>query len=50
MDDILLGGTSPEKVEEEGPAVWQALYRAEVEVPLEKYRRPINKIKFLVIW
>ncbi|KFV91716.1 hypothetical protein N327_02237, partial [Fulmarus glacialis] len=48
IDDILIGGTSPEKVGEAAAAVWQALYKAEVEVPPKKCQGP--KVKFLGTW
>ncbi|XP_009470612.1 PREDICTED: NF-kappa-B-activating protein [Nipponia nippon] len=37
IDDILIGGTSPEKVGEAAAAVWQALNKAEIEIPPGKH-------------
>lgn len=36
-DDILIGETSPEKVGEKAAAVWQAVNKAEIEIPSGKY-------------
>ncbi|KAF1415404.1 hypothetical protein FQV23_0004125, partial [Spheniscus humboldti] len=43
IDDILIRGTSPEKV---AAAVWQVLYKAEVEVPPEKWQGSSKEVKF----
>ncbi|KAK4828000.1 hypothetical protein QYF61_022777, partial [Mycteria americana] len=40
IDDILIGGTSPEKVGEAAAAVWQALNKAEIEIPPGKCQGP----------
>lgn len=46
IDDILIRGTSPEKVEEAAAAaaVWQALHKAEVEIPPEKCQGPSREV------
>ncbi|KAF1467685.1 Transposon Tf2-9 polyprotein, partial [Megadyptes antipodes antipodes] len=48
--DILTGGTSPEKVGEAVAAVWQALNKAEIEIPPRKCQEPSKEVKFLHIW
>lgn len=40
MDDILIGETSPEKVGGEGAVIWQAVNKAEIEIPSGKYLGP----------
>ncbi|KAF1463968.1 Transposon Tf2-9 polyprotein, partial [Spheniscus demersus] len=50
MHDILTGGTSPEKVGEAVAAVWQALNKAEIEIPPRKCQEPSKEVKFLRIW
>ncbi|NXC78620.1 POL3 protein, partial [Anhinga anhinga] len=51
IDDILIGVSSPEKVgEAAAAAVWQALYKAEVEVLPEKCQGPSREVKFLGAW
>ena len=50
IDDIQIRGTSPEKVGEVAAAVWQALYRAEVEVLPEQCQGPRREVKFLGTW
>ncbi|KFV97971.1 hypothetical protein N327_00594, partial [Fulmarus glacialis] len=47
IDDILIGGTSPEKVGEAAAAVWQALHKAEVEIPPEICQEPSREVKVL---
>ena len=49
-DDILIGGTSPEKVGEVAAAVWQALNKAEIEIPPGKCQGPSKEVKFLGTW
>lgn len=48
--DILIGGTSPHKVGEEGAAMWQALQKAEVEAAPEKCQGPSREVQFLGTW
>ncbi|KAK4811127.1 hypothetical protein QYF61_019758 [Mycteria americana] len=50
IDDILIGGTSPEKVGEAAAAVWQALNKAEIEIPPGKCQGPSKEVKFLGTW
>ncbi|KFP94441.1 hypothetical protein N329_05264, partial [Haliaeetus albicilla] len=50
MDDILLGGTSPETVGEAVAAVQQALHRAKIEIPPERCQGPGREVKFLGTW
>uniref|UniRef100_A0A8C3K9U4 ribonuclease H n=1 Tax=Calidris pygmaea TaxID=425635 RepID=A0A8C3K9U4_9CHAR len=47
IDDILIGGTSPETVGEAAAAVWQTLNKAEIEVPPGKCQGPSKEVKFL---
>ena len=49
-DDILIGGTSPEKVGEVAAAVWQALNKAEIEIPPVKCQGLSKEVKFLGTW
>ena len=46
----LTRGTSPEKVREAATAAWQALDKAEVEIPPEKCQGPSREVKFLGTW
>ncbi|KAF1669760.1 Transposon Tf2-6 polyprotein, partial [Pygoscelis papua] len=50
IDDILIGGTSPEKVGEAAAAVWQALNKAEIEIPPGKCQGPSKEVIFLGTW
>ncbi|KFM08935.1 hypothetical protein AS27_14727, partial [Aptenodytes forsteri] len=50
IDDILIGGTSPEKVGAAVAAVRQALNKAEIEIPPRKCQEPSKEVKFLGIW
>ncbi|KAF1560706.1 UNVERIFIED_CONTAM: Transposon Tf2-9 polyprotein, partial [Eudyptes pachyrhynchus] len=50
IDDILIGGTSPEKVGEAAAAEWQALNKAEIEIPPGKCQGPSKEVKFLGTW
>ena len=50
IDDIVIGGISPEKLGEVAAAVWQALTKAVVEVPPEKCQGPSREVKFLGTW
>lgn len=45
MDDILIGGTSPEKVGGEAAAIWQAVNNAEIEISYEKNWDHVKKGK-----
>ncbi|KFV95156.1 hypothetical protein N327_12739, partial [Fulmarus glacialis] len=50
IDDILIGGDSPEEVGEAATEVWQVLPKAEVEIPPEKCQGPSKKVEFLGAW
>ncbi|KAF1407180.1 Retrovirus-related Pol polyprotein from transposon 17.6, partial [Spheniscus mendiculus] len=50
IDDILIGGTSPEKVGEAAAAVWQALNKAEIKIPPRKCQGSSKEVKFLGTW
>ncbi|NWX74610.1 POL3 protein, partial [Alca torda] len=50
VDDIPIRETSPQRVGEVAAAVWQALYKAEVEVQPEKCQGQSREVKFLGIW
>lgn len=40
MDDIVIGETSPETLGEEATTIWQAVNKAEIEIPSGKYLGP----------
>lgn len=50
LDDILIGGTFPEKVGEAAAAVWQTLNKAEIEIPHRKCQGPSKQGKFVGTW
>ncbi|KFQ84228.1 hypothetical protein N337_05940, partial [Phoenicopterus ruber ruber] len=50
IEDILIGGNSPEEAGEAAAAVWQALHDAEVEILPEKCQGPSKEVKFLGTW
>ncbi|NXA44331.1 TF29 protein, partial [Eudromia elegans] len=50
IDDILIGGDSPEKVGKVAKAVWQTLLEADIEVPPGKCQGPSKEVKFLGTW
>ncbi|KAK4828563.1 hypothetical protein QYF61_027532 [Mycteria americana] len=50
IDDILIGGTSPEKVGEAAAAVWQALNKAEIYIPPRTCQGPSKEVIFLGTW
>ncbi|NXJ72226.1 TF211 protein, partial [Rostratula benghalensis] len=47
IDNILIGGTSPETVGQAAAAVWQVLNKADIEVPPGKCQGPSKEIKIL---
>ena len=50
IDDILIGGPSPDKVGEVAATVWQTLHEAKIEIPPEKCQGPSKEVKFLGTW
>ena len=51
IDDILIGGASPERVgEAPAAAAWQTLHKAEVEIPPKKCQGPSGEVKVLGTW
>ncbi|KFP67937.1 hypothetical protein N322_00831, partial [Cariama cristata] len=50
IDDVLIRGTSSEKVGKAAAAVWQAVYKSEIEVPPGKCQGPSSEVKFLGTW
>lgn len=46
INDILVGGGSW-NLREAATAVWQALHKAQVEIPSEKYKESRREVKFL---
>ncbi|KAK4806382.1 hypothetical protein QYF61_016232 [Mycteria americana] len=46
IDDILMGGASPEKVGKAAAAVGQALHKAEIEIPPGKCQGPSKEVEF----
>ncbi|NXA44306.1 POLY protein, partial [Eudromia elegans] len=50
IDDVLIGGDSPEKVGKVAKAVWQILLEADREVPAEKCQGPSKGVQFVGTW
>lgn len=50
IEDILTGGTSPERARAAAAAVWQTLHTANIEIPPEKCQGPSGEVKFLGTW